>query len=229
LGARRIAPAEVRPFRWTEFASEERQSSRSKEESSSPEPAAPLCPTPDELLEFARAEGERIVAAAAREAEGIRESARSQGFEKGLSEGRTAVAEAVERWEALARELASAKPRLYEEGRVQVVELATALVEKILGPLAEANAEAVVRVVGRALQALSDREILTIRVNPGDLHALLEAKPHFLQTFDGIKKLTVLDDPAVPRGGCRVETPTAEVDARLDSQLRELARNLKKA
>jgi flagellar biosynthesis/type III secretory pathway protein FliH len=70
--------------------------------------------------------------------------------------------------------------------------------------------------------------LLTIRVHPADLQGLLEAKPQLLATFDGVKKLTVVEDPSVGRGGCLVETPTAEIDARLDSQFRELARIVKK-
>ncbi|MBE0616947.1 MAG: hypothetical protein IH608_03325, partial [Proteobacteria bacterium] len=102
-----------------------------------------------------------------------------------------------------------------------------ALVNRLLGPLAEGDETAVIRVVERALQLLSDRENLTIRVNPKDLRSLVEAKPLLLESFDGIQKLTVLEDPAVKRGGCLVQTPTSEIDARLETQLAELARALR--
>jgi flagellar assembly protein FliH len=180
------------------------------------------------LLARARVEAESLLAAARQEAEVLREEERARGLEEGRSEGRAELAAAAGRWQAAAEELASFKPRLLEEARGQVEELTLALVDRILGPLAEADAGAVARVAGRALQALADRETVTLRVNPDDLQDLLEAKPRLLQSFDGIKKLTVLEDHSVPRGGCLVETPTAEIDARLDTQLQDLARSLKK-
>jgi flagellar assembly protein FliH len=85
----------------------------------------------------------------------------------------------------------------------------------------------VVPVVERSLQMLSDREQLTIRVNPDDLKVVLDAKPQLLEAVDGIQKLTVLEDPSVRPGGCLVQTPTTEIDARLETQLQELARSIR--
>ncbi|MHB8766349.1 MAG: FliH/SctL family protein, partial [Deferrisomatales bacterium] len=129
----------------------------------------------------------------------------------------------------LAAELAAHKPALYEEARTQVVELVLAVAGRVLGPLAESDQQAVVRVVERALRLLSDRENLTLRVNPADLRSLVEAKPTLLEAIDGIQKLTVVEDPSVKRGGCLVQTPSAEIDARLETQLGELARAVRGA
>ncbi|GAB4255216.1 MAG: hypothetical protein Kow0092_00040 [Deferrisomatales bacterium] len=180
-----------------------------------------------DALERARRESQRIVAEARAEAEAIREQARREGIEAGTAEGRARTAEAADRVAVLAEELARFKPALYEEARSQVVELALAVVGKLLGPLAEGDRQAVVRVVERALQVVSDRESLTVRVHPDDLKSLLDAKPTLQETVDGIQKLTLIEDPAVRPGGCLVQSPSAEIDARLDSQLEALARTLR--
>lgn len=221
---------EVRPFRWQDLE----ESAVAPVAAGSAPPAGsvvgePQEPSPEDLLEAARAEAAAILEQARAEAGAIREEARRQGLENGATQGRAAHEEAAGRWVEAAEELAGFKARLCEEARGQVVDLALALVGKILGPLAEADADAVSKVAGHALQILSDREVVTLRVNPEDLQDLLEAKPRLLQVVDGIKKLTVLEDPSVGRGGCLVETPTAEIDARLDVQLQELARALKKS
>lgn len=226
MGVHRFEASEVRPFRWSELT-EEASRAASQAPGEGP-PEAPAEPGPEELLEAARAEAEALLSAARSEAQELREEARREGLEGGLAEGRALAEEAAGRWQALAEELAGYRTALYDDARAQVVELCLSLVQKILGPLAESDAQTVIRVASQALQALSDRDVLTIRVHPADLQGLLEAKPHLLQTFDGIKKLTVIEDPSVGQGGCLVETPTAEIDARLDSQLRELVRNVKK-
>jgi len=180
-------------------------------------------------LEEARREAEALVARAREEAEALRAKARAEGYEEGRAEGLRTLAEAAERFEGLCRDLAGHKAALYREARDQVLELTLALVQKLLGPLTEQTEGVVVRVVERALQVLSDRETLTIRVNPEDLQVLLEAKPRLMRSFDGIRQLAVVEDPGVRRGGCQVQTPTAEIDARLETQLAELVRAVREA
>jgi flagellar assembly protein FliH len=218
--------ARVRPFQWAEL--EEEPPVRTTR---APEPriGASSGAHPETLLEEARRAADALLAAAHAEVESLREEARRRGYEAGSEDGRRLAEEAATRWGKMVEELAAYRPRLYEDARGEVVELVLALVGKILGPIAEGDRETVVRVTGQALQALSDRETLTIRVNPEDLQALLDAKPRLLQSFDGVKKLTVMEDPSVGRGGCLVETATAEIDARLESQLQEIARTLRKA
>ena len=215
---------EVRPFRWAERELEElapAQGGGTVAPVLSPQEQA------EQQLAAARAGAEATRTAARGEAVAIREKARQEGLAAGRAEAAAATAAAVARLQTLAEELAAHKPVLYAEARSQVLELTLALVRKILGPLAAAAPDAVVQVVERALQLLSDREQLTIRVHPDDLKVLLDAKPQLLTTVDGIQRLTVVEDPSVQPGGCLVQTPTTEIDARLDTQLQELARSLR--
>ncbi|MDF1556261.1 MAG: FliH/SctL family protein [Deferrisomatales bacterium] len=215
---------QVRPFRWAERELEELAPAQGGGT------AAPVLSPGEQaaqLLAEAREGAEATLAAARDEAVAIRAGARQEGLAAGRAEAAAATAAAVGRLQALAEELAAHKPALYAEARSQVLELTLALVRKILGPLAAASPDAVVQVVERALQLLSDREQLTIRVHPDDLKVLLDAKPQLLTALDGIQRLTVVDDPSVQPGGCLVQTPTTEIDARLDTQLQELARSLR--
>ena len=228
--------ASVRPFQWTELKQRPPEEIRkpAPDESADPLEDRAENPPPEEiaqaLLHQARGEAEAIVARASREADGIREQARKEGFESGHAEGRKRAEQAAQSVETVAADLARYKSSLYQEARQQVVELALAVVNKILGPLGESDERAVVvRVVERALQFLSDREHLTIRVNPGDLKDIVEAKPRILEIFDGIERLTVVEDPSVKRGGCVLQTPTTEIDARLDTQLQEVVRSVRSA
>ncbi len=201
---------------------------RGSEESADPGAPADGAAPPDPLAR-AREEAEQILLRAREEAGRIRAAAREEGIRQGREEARAEAAERAEALEALLRELAGWKPRLYEEARAQVLELVLELVRKMLGPLSEQCEGTVVHVVGRALQALADREQVTVRVHPTDLEEVVEAKPTLLEAVDGIRQLTVVEDPSVGRGGCRVQTPTAEIDARLDTQLEELVRVLRGA
>jgi len=236
------SPTDVRPFTWTDLESSEEVPAHPGGGPARPyrwedlsadgaaAPGSPGLPPADPVAAAAaasRREAAELLAKAREEAERLKAAARREGLEAGRAEGRKALEQAAEALRSTAQELAGYKDGLYREAREQVVELSLALVNRILGPLAEGDEGAVIRVVERALQLLSDRERLTLRVNPQDLRSLVEAKPQILEAFDGIQKLIVLEDPAVKRGGCLVQTPASEIDARLDTQLTELARSLR--
>ncbi len=240
------SPDKIRPFRWPELDDGEagpRPGTVGRDGTFRPDELVPDAPPgagaagsgegaavpKADPVEEARREAEALLIRAREEAEALREQARAEGYDAGRAEGLRTLAEAAERLEGLCKELAGYKAALYQEARDQVLELTLALVQKLLGPLTEDTEGVVVRVVERALQVLSDRETLTIRVNPDDLQVLLEAKPRLMRSFDGIRQLAVVEDPAVRRGGCQVQTPTAEIDARLETQLEELVRAVREA
>lgn len=168
----------------------------------------------------------RVIAAAEEDAAGIREAAKREGFDAGLAQGREKLEMAAERLNRIAIELASTKPRLLAEATEETVNLAVAICERILGPLAAESPAYVTGVVTSALSAMSERENVTVRINPSDMQTLIEAKPEILSVIDGVKNLTFLDDPSVQKGGCIVETGSTEIDARLKTQLDEIVRAL---
>lgn len=179
-------------------------------------------------VESAKMEAERLLSEAKAQGDAIREEASRQGREEGRVEALRILEEQAASLEAVVREVAGFKARLYHEARQEVVDLALALVGKLVGPLVENDQQVVVRVVERALQGLSEREALTLRVHPEDLKSVVEAKPTILETFDGIQRLTVMEDLSVRRGGCLIQTSTTEIDARLETQLEELRQSLRR-
>lgn len=177
----------------------------------------PLEPTAEE-------KAKAILEAAGEEAVAIREKARREGFEKGEAEGRDKLARATERMNKVAVEIASVKPRLFAEAEEEVTALVCEIAQRIMGPLVSQKPDCVVNVVSRALSALSERENVTIRVNPGDLALVLEVKPDILAGVDGARNVTFQDDHGVEPGGCMIETPSTELDARIKTQLDEIVR-----
>lgn len=165
-----------------------------------------------------------VIEAAEADAAGIREKARKEGFAKGEAEAREKLAVAIERMNRVAVEIAAVKPRLIAEAEEEVTALVCEIATRILGPLVEQNPECVVNVVSRALAALSERENVAIRVNPRDIALVLEAKPEILAGVDGARNVTFVDDHGVEPGGCMIETPSTELDARIRTQLDEIVR-----
>jgi flagellar assembly protein FliH len=51
---------------------------------------------------------------------------------------------------------------------------------------------------------------------------MMEVKKDFLQSFDGLHNVVLEEDTSIKRGGAIVETMFGEVDARLESQIKEI-------
>jgi flagellar biosynthesis/type III secretory pathway protein FliH len=75
---------------------------------------------------------------------------------------------------------------------------------------------------------LTLRSAVTIRVNRADLEKVRGALHELAQGAGGQIELRVIEDGAVARGGCVVETPEFIVDGRIDSQLHEARRALER-
>ena len=62
------------------------------------------------------------------------------------------------------------------------------------------------------------RSRLKIKVNPNH-HPIIEQNiDKFLSGSTTIKEITIVPDPRVRFGGCFIETPSGDIDARLESQ-----------
>ncbi|MCS6915157.1 MAG: FliH/SctL family protein [Myxococcales bacterium] len=160
-------------------------------------------------------EAERLLAEARSEAERIRAQAQSEGRERGLA----AVTELLVQARAL-----SVRARQAAEADLRV--LAVRIAERILGRELALHPDAVVDIAAEALaQAGGPREVL-LRVHPDDLKALERGRPRLLARCSQAQAVQLRADPAVPRGGCIVETELGTVDARLQVQLQAIERAL---
>jgi len=232
----------VRPYVFSDFGDDETQSAETQVLEDDGFVAGHPCKSPrlklsklagkkiaKTIVEQAKEEAASMLEQAKEEANSIKTKALEEGLASGREQGLKHLTQAAESVEALAGELAAYKSSLYEEARAQVVELAIGIVSKIIGPMAESDKRVVVEVVKKGLRIISDRETLTLRVNPDNLQSMIAAKSELQENFDGIQKLTVLEDPSVKPGGCIIQTPTAEIDARLETQLQALVRDVRNA
>lgn len=172
----------------------------------------------DEIItEEMRREQER------REAEQRILNARAEGHQQGVEVGKAeylaSVGESAEALKAAADELVRMREVFLESLEPQVVELAILIAERVLQRELATDKGAIARTVRRALEHVTDTAGVTVSVNPKDLDALRAEKIHLLETFEGIRQLTVRGDASISPGGCTVDTESVHIDARVESQL----------
>lgn len=118
----------------------------------------------------------------------------------------------------MARALASraAADEIAGRGRQQVIDLALAMAGKIVGEAVELDPTALDRIYERALREAEPLPPLEIRVHPDD------RERSSIDRLARARGLEVVDDPAVGRGGCRLEAQGVTVDGTVDAALRAL-------
>lgn len=194
-----------------------------------------------ELIETARREAEKIIKNANDEAENIisggrarlkeiEEEAYQRGWQVGSEEGRqnaeneyrTKLHEASELLEKANEE----RQAIIAGSEDEIVQLALAVARKIISHELVVNPDIIVDIVKRAINKTSDREELTVRVNPDNLESTINAQDDIIRSTKGIRRLKILADPTVAPGGCVVETQNGTVDARVERQLSEIEQSL---
>jgi flagellar assembly protein FliH len=152
-----------------------------------------------------------------------------QAYERGLRDGEAAGARksleqlqgAIQGFAQSAAQLASYKTQLRGEVEKQLVDLSLAVAQKILRRELTIDPKIVLAVVEGCLRELENVEIYRVRANPQDVPALA---PYFQQQRRG--KVEIVPDAQVGRGGALFETAQGQWDARLETQLAEIAHGL---
>lgn len=179
-------------------------------------PVAVALPTPAELA--ITHEQQARLAALEREA-----------FTKGYAQGERAGLEAGgKRAEAMLRrvaqtleDLAGLRQSLIRDTERQMVQLALTLARRVVHREVSLDPELTGALAHVALEKLATTTPATIRLHPDDYTIVTQDGPKW-----GSTTVTVVPDPAIPRGGCIVESDFGYVDATIDRQFEELSRVL---
>lgn len=100
----------------------------------------------------------------------------------------------------------------------QVIALAVALAETIIGREVRAFDDVAVESAERALALVPDRGPMVLRVNPAD-RATVAAHVHTVERPD---EVSIIADPSIGRGGCTAQVGALLVDATIESVIERL-------
>jgi flagellar assembly protein FliH len=179
----------------------------------------------DQLLAAAQAEAEKIKAAA--HIEGLA-SGKKEGLAQGKAEGlKQGKAEAFEKeskqlselltlMQQAMQQLNDQQQELMNRSEAEVLPLALAIAEKVTRRMGTLDPRVVEANAREAVRLVLSRHDIRIAANPGRLK----------QQWPQLERITIIEDPSITPGGCRVTTAGGEIDADLQSQLDRIAREL---
>lgn len=188
-------------------------------------------PPDEEMLLPSVAEPEPVVPhAPSAEQEARLAALERESFTKGYAAGERAGVEAgAHRADAMLRrvaqtidDLAQLRRTITRDTEHQMVQLALALARRVVMRELSLDPDLVAALAHVAVERLGDQAPATIRLHPEDYATVVA---HRGEQWEGTQ-VSVLPDPAVPRGGCVVESDFGLIDATVDAQFAELSRAL---
>ncbi len=141
------------------------------------------------------------------------------GYEKGLQQGLKKAQEVLQNFENSIKAAVTQREVLLEESREKVLQLVVKICRKITYGAVEVDPEKTLHIINGVIDSLIDRSHLKIKVNPQHLTIVEQNVNAFSQGTTLIKQIEIVADQRVKYGGCFIETPTGDIDARLNSQM----------
>ena len=198
------------------------------------------------MIESARRERDKILAAARQEMESIRQGARKEGGEKGYAEGRLqgqkegqekAYQEArqefqrqsedlIKQLSATLEQFSQVKHGLVWQAEQDTVALAICIAEKVIKEASLLHREIAAETVRQALALISRHTDAVIRVNARDEEYLEKIAAPREQVLGHYGSIRFEADETVEPGGCVICTENGAVDGQLDTQIQRIADEL---
>ena len=167
-------------------------------------------------------EKDRIHAQTEKNIKKISEDCYKKGFSDGTEFQKKEALPALTAVATMTKMIPLIKKEIIKKTEEQIIMLAIAIAEKIINQEVATSKEIILGVLKGALKNIAETDGMKIRLNPQDFHYMMEVKKDFLQSFDGLHNVVLEEDTSIKRGGAIVETMFGEVDARLESQIKEI-------
>jgi flagellar biosynthesis/type III secretory pathway protein FliH len=157
------------------------------------------------------------------------EEARAQGYATCRAEMEAEVRDRVSNFTSMVEDLTAQRKRLLMESEEAVMKLSCDIARRIVAKMAEVDEAVVLDIVRNAIGHLSDRQKVTIRVNPADAVVLRAHGDELAEASGAGSMVEILEDARIKRGGCLIEGESGSVEAQLDRQVDMIEKALMEA
>ena len=140
------------------------------------------------------------------------------GYDRGLGEGLAKASEVLGQFNAAIKDTVTQRESLLVEAKQKILELVIQISRKVTYDAVRADPDLTLGMISGVIDSLVDRSRLKIKVHPDHLPIIEQNIETFLKGSTTIKEISIDSDPRVRYGGCFIETPTGDIDARLESQ-----------
>lgn len=210
----------------------------------------------DQIIDDAKAFAESRIQEAAEECEKLRQDAQEQievwwlqkrqedelvkqeayqtAYDEAYQEGlHAAQQEVAKKWKKDIEEAASVLKDAYQireqiitEAEPFIVELTCTIAEKVIGKQLSLEPDMIVEMIKRTLARRREQGEITLCVAPASLSFIQAAREELNASIDSQAELIIIPDTSVKDDGCVIRSKYGSIDARIDTQLSEIKREL---
>jgi flagellar biosynthesis/type III secretory pathway protein FliH len=196
----------------------------------------------DNVVAQARRVADELLAAAHQEAAALREQTRTAARDEGLRDAydeieRRAVDQAhaqlnaqlqtaLPALKAAAEALQAERDRWLIRWEQTAVRVGVAIAGKLVKSQIATRPELASGMIADALRLAAGQPRVTVHLHPDDLAAWGDQGPKIVESLTACADSTLVADPRISRGGCRIETIHGEIDARVETMLERLTNEL---
>jgi flagellar assembly protein FliH len=160
----------------------------------------------------------------------ISRQAQQTGFEEGYQEGllraeaalRQEYDEMLKEARTILEQSYTLKQQIIQESEPFLIELSTSIAEKIIGRQLTLTPEWVIDSIKKVLTRRRERGRITLCVAPSHFAYIQDAREELLTSIDSQAELEIIPDSSVRDHGCVIRSSFGSVDARIDTQLKEI-------
>lgn len=189
-------------------------------DSTPPTPPTPATPK-EQLTAYQRWElnvfdtHENVTLPTADQIQHLQQQAYQEGFAAGMKDGRAESHVIAQRMQSMLGALHHAMSQFEEAMAQEIMDLALDIARQMVRASLQIEPALVLAVVREAIQNLPQAyQRPTLMVNPEDAQLVRDL---LTQEYQG-EVWRIIEDPHMERGGCRIETSTSEIDARIESR-----------
>jgi flagellar biosynthesis/type III secretory pathway protein FliH len=146
-----------------------------------------------------------------------------EGYEKGLSDGHKDAQKVIDNFASLINDAVKQRQVLFDEAHQKILEMVLQIAKNITFDAARIDPDITAGIIAGAISKLVDRSKIKVKVHPDQLPLMEQQIDRFKGDSTAIKEIVIEPDNRVRYGGCFIETPKGDIDARVESQMEAIA------
>lgn len=155
---------------------------------------------------------------------------RQSGFDEGYQQGivhaeevlRQEYSEMLTEAQGVLDQAYQLKQQIIQESEPFLIELSTSIAEKVIGRQLTLNPEWVIELIQTVLSRRREKGIIALCVAPSQFAYIQDAREELLTSIDSQAELQIIPDSTVQDRGCVIRSSFGSIDARIDTQLKEI-------
>ena len=187
-----------------------------------------------EIIEQANLQAQQIIETARDEAlsrvDEITQQAHQEGFEAGRQEGLENITQELQDKIISVNNFAQSnfeiKNNIIKSAHLDIIRLVVEIAHQVCSKSLELNDNILKEITKQAINALKDKENITIIINPDMAEKIYAISDELKEEISQLSSIKIIEDASVSPDGTIVESPLSRVDSRVRSQINEIADRL---